>query len=140
MDHLVTRMKASKAEIRWPLFSVGDCNSFHNDAYVTGAYALDLGQAEDGDVDAPTLIMNFDQHRDLGSAPAPLVRSDGWGAQLMCRYKRAAYVVIGAGGKPDVANQIVFATKSPDTQNIEAFWGGVKEVFGQGILGGARQA
>lgn len=128
IGHLVDKMKAVKGRIGWPLFTVCDCNSFHNVAYVLGAYALDIATA--GDADGPVLVINFDQHDDLGSYPQSIVRSDGWGAQLLGRYRRGAYVVIGSGGETRIVrggkgpNQVKYSSKTVDAQQVVGFYTG----------------
>ena len=80
-----------------PVFSISDCNSYHNTGYLFGKYALDQAMRVHGSTRAPVLIINIDQHKDYTSS-SNLVNSDGWGKRLLANYRSGAYVNIGCMG------------------------------------------
>jgi len=79
--------------LQHPVFSISDCNCFHTTGYIWGKYALDKATATSPT--DPVLVINFDQHNDMGSTTTGLVNSDGWGKPLINNYTKAAYVVLG---------------------------------------------
>lgn len=95
------------ADLTTPLFSVGDCNSFHNSAYFLGSLALH-GKA------GPVLIVNVDQHMDIGTVGGErdVVSSDGWAKQLLNRVNTGAYLCLGCGGTTEMAGQNVCLYKA----------------------------
>lgn len=74
------------------LFAVGDCNSFHNVAYIFGNVALHRKAA-------PILVLNIDQHKDIGNTSNGFVASDTWGTSMLLNVPVGAYLVAGSGGK-----------------------------------------
>ena len=101
------------------VFSVCDCNSFHNSGYLFGRLALrracaaeDLPEKNapallhDGvkenplvkRIGPPVLIVNLDTHSD-DTCTKGLVNSDGWGSALLGEFDCGAYVVIGVPGR-----------------------------------------
>ena len=94
MDAFVSKLSMW---LKAPVFSISDCNSYHNTGYLFGKYALDQAMKVHGSTRAPVLIINVDQHKDLGSI-SEYVNSDGWGKQLLANYRTGAYLSIGCMG------------------------------------------
>jgi hypothetical protein len=88
------------ADLNGRFLGVGDCNSFHNAAYLFGALALH-GKP------TPALIVNVDQHTDIGigTLDKGIVSSDGWAMSLLDRLGAGAYLCLGSGGKTEGSQQ-----------------------------------
>lgn len=83
MDEFVDRL--SESDIGFPVFSLCDCNSFHNSGYLWGLYAVKKAKKEYEEVKAKeaVVVINFDQHADAGSSGSSITASDRWGAPLL---------------------------------------------------------
>jgi hypothetical protein len=89
-DKFVTRL--TSAGLGFPVFSLSDCNCFHNSAYLWGLYSLSMAHAGDT---TPLIILNFDQHIDAGMSKTEDVASLGWGVPLLRNAVSGCYMSIG---------------------------------------------
>jgi hypothetical protein len=91
LDGLIAEL-VQRVKGRGQLFSVADCNSFHNVAYILGSVALHRKPA-------PVLLINIDQHKDIGGVDKfGFVASDRWATSMLASLSCGAYVVLGSGG------------------------------------------
>lgn len=94
----VTRLTKRDLGIEFPVFSVSDCNTFHNTGYLWGLYAVKMAFDQIGRTGA-VAVLNFDQHDDEGYSKNKWVLSSAWGRPLISeaeiRESGGCYVVLG---------------------------------------------
>jgi len=90
-------------DVGFPVFSVGDCNTFHTTGYVWGYYALK--KASNFFKPLKLAVINFDQHEDTGGS-GDVIGSDHWGNGVLKELEDLGhgglYAVVGVGNKGDV--------------------------------------
>ncbi|MBK9261217.1 MAG: hypothetical protein IPM54_15605 [Polyangiaceae bacterium] len=95
MNHFVGEML--RANLGFPVFSVSDCNSFHTSGYLWSTYAI--RRVRESNSNDAVVILNFDQHNDVGDAGDDLVASDRWGAPALAYLQNGMYMSFGLAAK-----------------------------------------
>ncbi|MGV7224256.1 MAG: YbhB/YbcL family Raf kinase inhibitor-like protein [Nitrospinales bacterium] len=102
-------------ELKPPVFSVCDCNSFHTSGYLWAWYAI--RKALNRKV-GPVAVINIDQHSDKGVKVTYAVKSDGWGDPLMGMLEKKPWNGIGCYlSTPNAKNDQDLSTTSTGNPN-----------------------